>query len=70
MPLHEQKICPRCAKGFVCKVGDICQCECTTIILTLEEQAFIENRYNDCLCTNCLKDLKNKYTLFKEKYFG
>ena len=69
MPLHEQKNCPRCTKGFECKVGDICRCDCIGISLTLEEQAFIETRYQDCLCLACLKDLKNKYTLFKEKYF-
>lgn len=70
MPLHETKDCPRCDQSFHCKMGDITHCDCTRINLTLEEQAFIETRYNDCLCLNCLKDLKNKYVYFKEKYFG
>lgn len=70
MPVHEIKYCPRCHHSFQCKVGDISHCDCTSVNLTLEEKAFIETRYNDCLCLNCLKDLKNKYVLFKEKYFG
>lgn len=70
MPLHEIRNCPRCNQDFQCKVGDITHCDCTCINLTIEEKAFIESRYNDCLCLKCLTDLKNKYILFKEKYFG
>ena len=70
MPFHETKACPRCSAPFQCKVGAISHCDCSSVTLTLEEQAFIEGKYNDCLCLNCLKDLKNKYILFKEKYFG
>jgi hypothetical protein len=70
MPLHETKNCPRCHQPFQCKAGDISHCGCAGIVLTTEEQAFIESRYQDCLCLNCLKELKNKYILFKEKYFG
>ena len=70
MPSHERKSCSRCRQLFECRVGDVNHCDCTTIKLTLEEQAFIECKYVDCLCLSCLKDLKNKYVLFKEKYFG
>lgn len=69
MPQHEPKICTRCSKDFVCRVGDVPNCHCSSITLTIEERAFIEDRYHDCLCIDCLKDLKNKYVLFKEKYF-
>ncbi|MEP6846987.1 MAG: cysteine-rich CWC family protein [Panacibacter sp.] len=68
MPLHEPKICPRCAQPFECHVGDIANCQCTSITLTAEECAFIEDRYSDCLCINCLRELKNKYIFFKEKF--
>jgi hypothetical protein len=67
MPLHEQKVCERCAKEFECKAGEISQCACSYIPLSAEEKAFIEERYNDCLCNNCLQDLKNGYALLKEK---
>jgi hypothetical protein len=70
MPAHEAKGCPRCHQPFECKAGSITQCNCTQIHLSEEEKAFIADRYEDCLCLSCLKDLKNKYLFFKEKYFG
>ncbi|SJZ34101.1 cysteine-rich CWC family protein [Sediminibacterium ginsengisoli] len=70
MPTHEQKICPRCKQSFECKVGDVAHCHCSTVQLTMEERAFTEERYTDCLCNNCLKDIKNKYIFFKEKYLS
>ncbi|HEY8387566.1 MAG TPA: cysteine-rich CWC family protein [Parasegetibacter sp.] len=69
MPKHEPKKCPRCLEEFQCKVGDIANCECTTVNLSSEEKAFVEDRYNDCLCINCLKDLKQRYVFFREKYW-
>ena len=68
MPSHEVKSCPRCGKAFECKAGDITQCQCYGIQLSPEERAFIEERYKDCLCADCLLQLKNRYMLFKEKY--
>lgn len=68
MPYHEPKTCPRCGNAFECKAGDITQCQCYGIQLTTEERAFMEERYKDCLCRNCLLDLKNKYTIFKERF--
>jgi len=69
MPFHEQKNCPRCEKGFECKAGDVTNCQCTRINLTIEERAFIEDRYSDCLCINCLFEMKNRYIAFKEKFW-
>ncbi len=68
MPQHEIKNCPRCNGTFECKVGNISLCQCSNITLTIEQQAFIETKYQDCLCGNCLKDLTNKYMVFKEKF--
>jgi hypothetical protein len=71
MPLHEVKTCERCNAAFECKAGDIAHCQCNTIQLSVEERTFIEERYKDCLCANCLLQLKGRYILFKEKYlFG
>ena len=70
MPQHESKSCPRCNNPFECKVGNIGLCQCSSIILTIEERSFIESKYQDCLCGNCLKDMKNKYIIFREKFFG
>jgi len=66
---HEENICPRCEQAFECKVGDIANCQCFGISFTTEEKAFIEDRYNSCLCRKCLQELKQRYVFFKEKYF-
>ncbi|RXK81793.1 cysteine-rich CWC family protein [Filimonas effusa] len=68
MAKHEHKSCPRCQKPFECKVGDIGNCQCNGLSFTEEERSFIENRYSDCLCRQCLLELKNKSTLFQEKF--
>lgn len=70
MPQHEIKTCPCCNKAFECKAGDIYHCQCRNIILSDEEMAFMEGRYDDCLCYECLLDLKNKHTIFKEKFLA
>jgi cysteine-rich CWC protein len=69
MCAHEQKICPRCSHKFECKLGSITECQCYGISLTAEETAFIESRYDDCLCRNCLIELKDRYVAFREKLF-
>lgn len=68
MPEHELKTCPRCNSELECKVGDINHCHCNHVKLNIEERCFIEERYNDCLCIDCLLQLKNRYTFFKEKF--
>jgi len=69
MSNHEAKNCPRCQALFTCKSGNILRCQCNEIKLSTEESAFIEDRYNDCLCSNCLQELKQRFLFFKEKYF-
>lgn len=65
---HEEKKCPRCHTAFECKPGNITQCQCYGIALTAEQRAYIEQRYTDCLCRNCLQHLTVELHLFKEKY--
>ncbi len=65
---HEEKYCPRCKLVFECKLGNITQCQCSAIQLSVEERAYIEAKYEDCLCINCLNDLQKKYEHFKAKY--
>lgn len=67
---HEEKKCPRCGKTFECKVGNVNECQCNGILFNEEEKKFIGEKYNDCLCRDCLLELKNKYTMFTEKYFS
>ncbi len=68
MCFHESKKCERCNSIFECKAGTIMQCQCYAVRLTLEERVYVENRFSDCLCINCLQELKNEYTTFKEKF--
>lgn len=68
MSKHEEKHCPRCNTVFECKAGTIMQCQCSAIQLTVEESAFVQAKYDDCLCINCLYELQNKYVHFKAKY--
>lgn len=65
---HETKSCPRCNTVFECKPGNITQCQCYAIKLTGEQRAYIEQRYSDCLCKNCLEYLSVELNYFKEKY--
>jgi hypothetical protein len=64
---HEQKNCPRCNTAFECKAGNIAQCQCSGIQLTLEERVYAESKFEDCLCVNCLQALQREYEFFKEK---
>ncbi len=68
MSQHETKNCPRCRNPFECKPGNITQCQCYGVRFTAEEKAFIEQRYADCLCRECLLQLKNQVELFREKF--
>ena len=68
MCMHEQKDCPRCSKGFECKAGSISECQCSGFKMMEELKAYLEQRYNDCLCRNCLDYLSQELNLFKEKY--
>lgn len=61
MPQHETKKCPRCTREFECKVGNISECQCSQVILSYEERAFIEQKYIDCLCGQCLQTLQFQY---------
>ncbi len=60
---HELKPCPRCGKIFECKVGDVAHCQCFGIKLNEEAVNFIEKKYGDCLCSNCLQFLSNESNL-------
>ena len=58
---HEEKICPCCQTVFECKAGSILLCQCSTVQLTARERAFIESRYEDCLCATCLVGIQKEF---------
>lgn len=61
MNKHEEKNCPRCGGTFECKIGSILLCQCSTVALNEDERAYIQQKYDDCLCASCMKELKKEY---------
>ena len=55
---HETKICPCCAREFVCKVNRIHQCDCMAVHLSPETVERIRDLYDSCLCVACLEALE------------
>ncbi len=68
MNKHEEKNCPKCNLVFECKAGSIMQCQCSKIQISAEERAYIETKYDECLCINCLIRLQKEFVHFKEKF--
>ena len=60
---HEEKHCPRCSLVFECKAGSIMQCQCFGISFNEEEKQLVEKEYTDCLCRNCLLEMKKEITV-------
>lgn len=58
---HEQVVCPRCNGFFECKAGSISLCQCTVVVLTVDESQYISNLYTDCLCAGCMLEMKKEY---------
>ena len=67
MSSHEEKNCSRCNNAFECKDVSIMQCQCSNIQLSLEERVYVESKFKNCLCINCLRALQHEYVFFKEK---
>ncbi|MCX6352174.1 MAG: cysteine-rich CWC family protein [Bacteroidetes bacterium] len=59
-PKHEEKTCPRCQKPFECKVGNIAECQCYGINFSEAEKEYIDAQFEDCICRECLLELKEK----------
>lgn len=55
---NTNKYCSRCKKGFECKANSISECQCSTVTLTEKDREFINSKFEDCLCVECLKDFK------------
>lgn len=58
---HEEKYCPRCKTEFECKVGSIQLCQCSNIELDSDELEYIRDKYENCLCAECIKALKTEF---------
>lgn len=58
---YDIKCCPMCKSKFECKPDNISQCQCSEIIPSSDEQMFISDKYDDCLCADCLLEMKKIY---------
>ena len=65
---HEKKSCPRCKSQFVCNPGNITHCQCYGFKLSEELKAYLEEKYDDCLCRDCLEYLSVELNFFKDRY--
>lgn len=54
------KTCARCGASFVCKVDDLPHCQCVNVTLAPGLLDQLKDKYNDCLCSRCLKELAGK----------
>lgn len=60
---HEQLHCPRCKKEFVCNPFNIGSCNCSKIELSYDETQYISGQFNNCVCNQCLLELKYEFYL-------
>jgi len=60
MPLSEPSTCPRCLNQFDCR-ANIGGCQCNNIGLTPAIHAWLAERYEKCLCMECLHDINNNF---------
>lgn len=68
MCCHEIKSCPRCGAAFECKSGTVNLCHCYHVSLTVEQQAYLEEKYADCLCPGCLAAIGAEFELYCARY--
>lgn len=54
---YQADVCLVCGNEFVCKVGNISQCDCGEIELSTELSRVLRDEVGDCVCVNCLKKL-------------
>ena len=58
---HELKWCTRCKHSFECKPLDIANCQCSQIHLNEAELHYLQSQYDDCLCIDCLRSIKQEF---------
>ncbi len=49
------KNCAKCSQQFECEAENIDTCHCRTIKLNAKQLVLLSERYNNCLCNECLK---------------
>lgn len=63
MELNKSKFkasdCPRCGNSFTCFLYRNCPCE--DVVIPDEAMDYIQLRYADCICPNCLKEMMKEF---------
>ena len=54
------KVCPRCGREFVCRKDAPSLCQCAGIVLSERVRAYLKETYKDCLCRECLEEIRSK----------
>ncbi len=52
------KSCPRCSRDFECRDDDVFSCACIGVSLSKKEQDWLAANYDNCLCLDCLKEIR------------
>ncbi len=60
------KSCPRCSRDFECRNDDIFNCACISIPLFKKELDWLAANYDDCLCINCLEEIREMEIQFSD----
>jgi len=56
---HDKK-CERCGTTFECRADAIELCHCSVVPLSAEELKALGERFGDCLCASCIREMKAK----------
>jgi len=67
MSTEVEKHCLRCGAAFVCKTGDIKNCQCSTVELSDETKIFLAKTNFDCLCNKCLMEFNKLVKEFRDE---
>lgn len=59
--MYMKRECNRCQSAFNCREDRRDLCHCTHIYILPEIKNYIKENYDDCLCHNCLKEVKNNF---------
>lgn len=59
--------CSRCNETMECKVDDISNCACTTIVIKDEIKEFFKKTHYKCLCNSCIEKL-NYFVELDQEY--
>ncbi len=52
--------CPSCGAAFHCGIDDTAPCPCTALTLDAATLADLRQRFNGCLCVDCLRRLAER----------